>query len=102
MDERIYEESRNFPVTVNYLRMLAVASWKLYEKFGHTSTQLDFIRAIVAGLVSSIQQERTPLRPGPDNGHKRTLSTFVSYVLEPSGKQLRYHQCYKNTTMQCV
>jgi hypothetical protein len=93
--------SRYFPIAVNCLRMVAVASWKLYEEFGHKSTQLDFIRAIVAGLVSSIQQERTSLRPGPGSGHKRTLSTFVAHVPEPAGKQLRCRQCYKNTTMLC-
>lgn len=93
-----------FCISVNCIRTLLVASWKLSCELGQNYTQLSFVRRVVTGLLDRVAAESNLLRPGPSGpSGKRSLRTYDQghHIIEPATKQNRCKVCRKNTKMQC-
>jgi hypothetical protein len=80
--------------------MLLVAAWKLHNEFGNKTTQLDFTREVVAGLVAVGMLENIPTRPGP-SGHQPYFRSPTAHFLQTAPNPGRCRHCSKNTRMLC-
>lgn len=90
-----------WPLLMNSINMMVVASWRLHVECGGSFDQLNFRRYIVRVLMQSPTQ-RAPLT-GPGTIPMAEIRTDgIDHHLVTADKQRRCKMCTKNARLMCV
>lgn len=93
-----------WPLFVNGINMLVVASWRIHCELGGKHDQLTFRRLLVSKLMNSCEAEKVSLTgPHPRPFDDVRTDDFGHHLVRmEDGRQRRCKECNKNARLQCL